>query len=587
MFRATQRTAAAEVLPRLLASVSHRHTPLEPDDVYRICALMKGNSDVLGLKAQTAFVAELARQYRGFPPDAMSPFQKTLVDSVLPARDFSPEAANAAVEEETVTPAEQSEAEAGASFSTGRAEHSPAPRQTDNDAARSSVSCTANGEPGGMERLAAVWELIQEAQESQSVSKNTLDSIEVHVRAIEPLLRQLSPAATSSLIKALAVVNYQVYEHTTLLSRRGCEVAGQLPRSELCRLYHNLHRLNTRDSLQPVVNGILQHINELTVEEVQFVTQALEHQTNPSSAGARLITPIAARALQLLSTTNDATYHRAVLAAMARYGVRNYLIVNAFLRDVSRVETAASDWDIMVILKAAIDLHVPAASGVYDGLLTLVEKRVATTDVRNIDTLMDTLSMLPVDSSTAMQLLMTRLETDAGKLHIPHLTEVLRLLSTYPPARGQVCIVSLGFAAALRADSIEAGLLEDITVSLALLGHFTDDFFTITETLLKKKKGGLRTFENVEVLLQHCPAEVAASERGQALLAEVVLSQAPSMTEAQLLQCRRLLGRLGVANPQLQQRLTARATQLERNASVSNRRHSSRRRPYDPMGDLL
>lgn len=62
------------------------------------------------------------------------------------------------------------------------------------------------------------------------------------------------------------MINYQNYEHTSLLGRCACAVISNepLPRRELCQLYFNLHKLNTRDSLTPIVNRIIALVNELT-----------------------------------------------------------------------------------------------------------------------------------------------------------------------------------------------------------------------------------------------------------------------------------------------------------------------------------
>lgn len=80
------------------------------------------------------------------------------------------------------------------------------------------------------------------------------------------------------------------------------------------------------------------------------------------------------------------------------------------------------------------------------------------------------------------------------------LTNILNLLSTYPPARGSVCVVSLVFAAAVRARGIDHALLEDILLSLAMMQHFTDDFYNLFE-VMQRQKGGIRQFDSLALML--------------------------------------------------------------------------------------
>lgn len=602
------RARAAMGLPAVLRSVSEGKVRLGVPDLYRICALTKDGEDTLGLRVNESVMRALATQYADHAANTavgpISPFQLALLEETL--RPF-------------LNPSNSPNTEAGGSIIIAGS--------TSTSARTSSV---ALGEPTPQERLTAIWNGLAEARQSPpppqqvstpddasaepagagdaeedgeyEVTSNIAQLIAPHVEALEKDLRRLSPAEVSRLIKALAVANHHNYSHTSLLSRRGCEVAAELPLKDVCTMYFNLHKINTHDSLHAMVNKIRAHVSELSAVDVFLVSQALERQAHTSSVSAGLVTALAPRAVAGLPAASSAAYHRAVLVAFSRYNMREHAAVAAVLRDVPAKASKAHEKDLLMILQAACELGAvtPDLAPTYAAVLARLEETVPTMDIRNIDVLMDVLSFLPFDTSAAMQAVMARLDAAAGKLTVPQLAFTLQMLSNYPPAKGHICVVSLSFAAGLRAESIEAQHLEGIIVSLAQLQHFTDDFFVVAD-VFQAQKGGIRKLESLLAILDQCRVHFKGRNpdpRMASLVQNGVLGLAPSLNEKELGECRSLLRSAGLFDEAMEKRLLSRARQLQRGsgqgqgwgssrAGGGNHQSSKRRKHYDPMADLL
>lgn len=538
-------------LPALLRAVRAQQVSFEASDLYRLCALLKGEEDVLGMRSDNHLMASLAAQYAKMDKATLTPFQGILFDQVL----------------------------VHARTQSGRADSSQGlPLAT----TPSAMSSSSAGEPTALERLGAIWEVVTDVQQADgSMSLSQQQAVESHVRALEKQLRQLQPYEVNSLIKSLSVINYRHYQHISLLSRVGCEVAPQLSHTDICRLYFNLHKLGTQDSLQAIVNIIIAHMAQLSATEVFLIAQALERQEHTSPASTRLTGALAPHAVKCLPEVDSPAYHRSMLVAMSRYNMRGHPAQVAILEDLSRHQDRLQEHDLLPILRATLDMDIASSANCYCVLLERIEQQIPTMHVRYLDGLMDTLSMVPADTTAAMKRLLDRLETDAGMLAIPQLRSILEMLSSYPPARGHVCIVSLGFAGALRAEFIDGQALESMVVSLAQLKHLTDDFYALANTL-QKEKGGIRKFSNLQMILECYTADTARDERARTLISGAIFSLAPALRDQEVKICQQALLRLQLEDRQLQQRLSARAAPM-----LQKRGTKPRRKLYDPMEDLL
>lgn len=562
------------MLQRLISRVSHNPViTFTADDLYRICAVIKNPQDVLGLQQQTSFLEQLASQYRQLDPSQISPFQKGVLEDVL--SPFVTSSSSPCREDGELSLNSSGELSASTTAKT---------------------STSVLGDPTALECLTAIWSLIDETRaEKSEFSGDRMRTLETYMKEIEVQLRQLTPTETASLVKALSSIHYRNYQHTALLARRSCEIASQLEHNDACVLYHNLTRLQSMDSLMPLVLRIIHFEDKLTVKEVQLLAQALEKQSNSSFAGGKLLVSVLNRGAAIVKNSKSPVFHRSFFAAAARYNFSRHTSIMPVLNDLSRFKTKDFNIkDVSVLLRSITTLGIDAKHPVYPHLIKCIEESVNTTlDVRQVDVVMDILSEVPADSTKAMQQLMTRLEKDAGKLTITQLVNVLQLLSSYPLAKGQVCLVSLSFAAVLRAESIEATALEDILVSLAQLDHFTDDFFGLVRMLFKK--GGFKKFDTLHSVLSNCPPHVLQSVDGEEMTRMGILQLAPILNDQELQLCRKLLMEKGINDKALHQRVLSRAKQLQRGnpgvtASFSGNgrgRGGSKRRHYDPMDDLI
>ncbi|KAG5464326.1 hypothetical protein LSCM1_00508 [Leishmania martiniquensis] len=592
---------------RLLLHCARHPERFELTDMYKVGILLKDPQDVLELRTHTELLSSLASRYAQIRGGA-SPFQTSLLDAVLLRSHSAPPGDSAAAVEEEA--AAGSSTERGGALQTTAQEYFKAIMDLVKDAEaefyRAAAQKTHAHSKGRQQitnkrvEVCTLSERSDDAEPSASLSddksgpglgealgSSRMATLEAHLDALEPSLRRLSPAETYNLIKTLAKLGYTNYDRTILLTRRGCEISGQLKRRELCQLFFNLHKLHTRDSLVAIVNRLLEHTAEMTAEEVFLVCQALERQENTSSASQRLLAPLVVQAIKKLPDAPSAAYHRALLVSMARYNMVQPVTLQLVLRNwADRWKTSTSERDLLKLFEAAGSL-VPAAK--LDGLQELVGRlteAAAVMDIGSVDRAMDLLSMVPMDmSSKCMMLLLARLADEAGRLSVRQIVFILQLLSTYPPAKGHAAVVSIAYAASIRAPSMDAESLENVVISLAMLGLFTDDFFTIAH-VLQLQRGGIRSFVAVQALLQHCTAEMAATKRGLGMLANVICTLAPMLNDEELASCRQALVTLGVQDRIVLQNIFAKAKQLHRTQSSGNVR-KKRRGNYDPMEGLL
>ncbi|CAG9584025.1 hypothetical_protein_-_conserved [Leishmania major strain Friedlin] len=609
--RLQQTALEVSTLHRLLRHCARHPERFELAEMYRLGILLKDSNDALALSSNTELLRSLASRYAQIRENA-SPFQKSLLDAVLPRSQSVPTAGSSATgagtAEAQLTTESPSTADSALPVTAheyfksimelakdAEAEHYRAVAREARASSRGpqhdvSVDVREGESPrrgATAARAPSRSDDTSAAGLGEALGSSRTEVLEAHLTALEPNLRQLSPAETCHLIKTLAKFNYTNYEHAVLLTRRGCEISGQLKRRELCQLFFNLHKLHTRDSLVAIVNHLLEHTTEMTADDVFLLCQALERQENTSSASQRLLVSLVAQAIKKLPDAPSAAYHRALLVSMARYNVVHRVTLQVVLRDwVERWKATTSERDLLKMFEAAASLTSAAK---LEGLQQLVERLTElapTMDMCLMDRVMDLLSMVPMDMSTkCMMSILARLVDEAGHLSVRQVVFILQLLSTYPPAKGHTAVVSMAYAASVRASSMDTESLESVVISLAMLQLYTDDFFTIAH-VLQAQKGGMRSFAAVQELLRHCTSEMAATKRGLGMLANVIFTVAPMLSDEELASCRRALVNLGVQDRNVLQGIFAKAKKLHRAQSTGHAR-KKRLGSYDPMADLL
>lgn len=601
--RLQQFAVALSTLTRLQQHCTRHPERLDLGELFKLGILIKDPSDVLELRSNDALLRSLGSRYEQLRSGA-TPFQRSLLDVVLlrgPAcATSSPSCAGlqaSATDSALATHAAAAVPAGVAPPVTAREYYNaimelikevegdyyravPHPGRAAAKAQSGAHSGAALDEGGAGE--------VYTAGVGEALGSSRAAVLSDHLSALEPHLRQLSGAETLALVSKLAKLNHCNYEHTQRLTRRGCEVASQLSHRDLCQLFFNLHKLHTRDSCVSIINHILEHANELSADEISRLTFSLERQEYTSSASQQLLFGILPQAVKKLDDATAPSYHRALLVSMARYHISQATAVQAVLRHwVHRWRASSTQRDVLCLFEAATTL---VGSAQLDGLHHLTERLTDLApdmELRNIDRAMDLLSMVPMHlSESCMRALLHRLESEAGRLSVGQLVYILHLLSSYPPAKGDVAVVSLAYAASLRASALDVESLESVVVSLAMLQLFTDDFFTVAH-VLQAQKGGMRNFASLLQLLEHLTPEVAATRRGLGMLGSVVSTMAPVMREEEVLTCRRALLKLGVQDPDVLRSMFSTAKKPN-HAPPSSPPRKKRRGGYtDPMADLL
>nr|CCC94053.1 unnamed protein product [Trypanosoma congolense IL3000] len=550
-------------LDMLISSVYSRHIDFSAEDVYKLCALLKAKEDVLQLKSNADFIRGLRVQYEKLDPNTVTPFQSSFIEGALTG-----------IQHVDVAQSPQSPSALGC---MGVEPYGSVEKSADSCVSgKLSSSCVDIFAQKGLhlstsieedttigERIAAIHEVVNESQKSHFIGSDGMEKIRKHCKALELKLRQMKPHEIASLVRALAIVNYQDYAYTNLLARRSCEIASKLSVSELCKTYFNLSKLQSHDSLVAFVNQIESQMEKLHQEQLQFVFMALERQPQIAFAPARMVPKLLTKAASLLCEVSDGAFYRSMLVVAARYNQRRHPAVGSIMSSLPNHVEGISDRDLLAILQSIVDLELSTNVSGMSALLGRITVIADTVDIRSVDTLLDILSVLPCDTQEIMEKLLNRLVEDAGKLSIPQVVSILDLLSSYPPAKGHACVASLSFAASLRAEFFDGEALENIVVNLGQLTHFSDDFYMLVG-VLQNAKGGFRAVDKLFELLRFCTRDVASDVRGQDMITKGILGLAPTMNDENLSEVRRILLRLGVDDKNVHQMILRRAKQIQR-----------------------
>ncbi|EPY23768.1 hypothetical protein STCU_07472, partial [Strigomonas culicis] len=476
-------------LHTLIKAVEEHRVVFVPDDIFKICALIK-KEDVLELSKEPLFLASLSRSYYSLEGAGTNPFQKSLIESTLPrVAGTDPSDATAAVP-------------VGSSSMRGRGDPRSATTPT------SSIDPSASQVVAAREYLNELWRIARSPhdpshdardegagteEEEQAVREVALadqETIHTCVRALETLARFFSPQETASLIKCLTKLGYQNHADLVWITRRATEVGASLAPSEACHVLLSLRHLGSTDSLTAINHRIAANAEALTFVDVLHVLQAFELETHTSPSTLHSLQRVVRRAVGMVEQSTTTRYHTLLLRSCARYSIHQPTVVVPVLMDVvRRFRRTVPEADLLPLLFTTCDMylvgdraiqHNAALQQRVTAILTAfterLEELIPYMDAQRFDHIIDTLSLLPLDVTRAMQLLFQRLEQDSGLLPPPRLARCIQLLSSYPPAKGHPCVVALAFAVTARVEIFDRALLEGVVLSLAQQGFFTETF---------------------------------------------------------------------------------------------------------------
>lgn len=545
-----------------LSYVADRKIKLEADDLYKICMIVSSNEDTLGLKNNVPFLQALWRTKNELPSGSLPPFQASMVDGAL--KDVPPP-----TDTNTPNPNLSTSQTAVVGFI-------PYGIQAADGEEHNAVTFS---DPSVEERIRAIWDCVSLYQ-NQSYTTGDSKKVAEHCQALDPMMRKLNVGEVSSLVRALATLNFYDFNFSTLLSRRCCELASEMTARQLCQTYYNLMKLNVQDSLVAIVRRVDSKISELKWKDIFLFCQALEKQQNTTAAPTNLVPKLVTRALELTNEIPTPSFYRSLLVAMTRYNCSRHAGISQLVKAIARLSEKIGDRDLLPILQSLVTLKQTKTEG-FSTIFKRAEIIVSTMDIYLIDQLTDTISLCPLDSTVFMNNLMNRLTNDAGRLSIPQLVFMIDLISTYSPVRGTPCAVSLAFTANVRKESLDSAGCESVLLSLARMGHYTDDFFAISDFLFAQRQG-IRTFDSLNELLSGLNATIVQHPQMLELIAKAIERLAPVINEEEMLHLKKSLTQLGVTDRRIQQRIFGAARQ--RSAQQMNLRKKNR---YDPADDLL
>lgn len=564
MFRRVSSLLAFCPLAATVDLVTLRKVNLTADDLYQICMVI-GAKDPLGLRTNTDFLASLAITHHHLPSGSLPPFQATMVETALKSIELTPE--------QIASGAPLKNAEAVSESQSPET----ALREVDDEDPKN-ITYT---DPTIQERMEAIWEAVSLYHTGEYTPSDS-QKIQTHCQALDPMIRKLSVAELLSLVQALATVNFYNFEFSTLIARRCCELAPEMSGKQLCRVYHNLMRLNVQDSLIAIVKRVEANVDELHWKDILLFTQALERQQNTTAAPSVLVPKLAHRVVSMLETIPTNAIYRSMLVSMARYNVHRHPAAAALIKAAGNDAVNLSDKDLLPILQALSTMKLFKSEGA-SALFNRATTVVSVIDIRFIDQLVDIISLCNIDSTPFMNNLMIRLSADAGRLSIPQLVFLIDLVSSYPPIRGSPCAVALAFTANMRKESIDATKIELTTLGLARMAHFTDDFYAVA-TYMFTHRQGFRTFDSLSEFFGYLNPTVAREQQMVDLVARGVESLAPILNDEELLHCKKVLMSLGINDRRIQQQIFG---QVRRVQQTYRGGKGNIKRGYDPADDLL
>jgi hypothetical protein len=577
--RSQHATARRSSLDLLICAIENRSIArIDADDIYKICALLPppvtgqpGRSDALGMCGNTKLLHALKSYQQRLDPAAVPSFQWSVIENALSGVEASQQL--------------------DASSSTGLAVAAPEP-----EAVQKEVDEVE-------ERLKAIWEIVNDAKSREQgaktsegvslISHDEMMRVVAHCRALRCHMRKLSATGCTSLAQALVTVNFQDTDFTDMLARRCCEIAKQLTSpNQVAKLYLNLSKLRAHDSLVAILNVLQTHMSSMDSKVIINILQAIDRQPHQTAASSKFMHALV-RHLQIsfdsvFGTVNNSAVHRYLLAAMARYelGRVGGVLVQKVAQHVLPFAPQMSERDACAILHSLVNLNAAASlQPTFATLLGRLDDLVPVMDLRNIEFLVDTVSMIPVDTSAIMNKVMDRITIDASKINTLSAQRISELLAQYPPAGEHPCMAALCMATCLRKESLDPEGVESLVLSFASAHLFTNRYYCEIVDFCLENRNGLRSLSSLARFL-----EVAALTQSNGALklpspaeeiaAKFIQKLVGQLTDEELNQLRSVMMKFGIKDCGAQKHVLQRMR-------VQQRQRRGGSAPRDPEFDQL
>ena len=507
-------------LDRIISAVCGRHVVFGADDIFRISAMIMTDKH-LQLGNHKAFMQGLHDTLKNIDISALSPFQASQVQQAFARAGYRDEQASPATSS-AVLAVRDNPIEA----------HIEALRET----------------------AAKLW-----ADRSFDAARAKL-----HIEGLKQKLGQLTATQLVQFVVVLSRIHHNDYNLASVLARRACELSSSMSCAELALAYHHLHQIGAQDSLIAIASRIESHGSEMTLLDCAHVAKGIEKQPILSRAALPLCTLIVQRVASgaFDESKSDLSLLKSMLVAASRCGLRQNAAVRYVVGIVTRKLDSASDRHLHAAFQAVVDLEIndPATTTLF---LKRAVQLAPTMELKFLESIIDLLSVLKVDSSAFMDAALNRLTADCGALNASQIHSVFNTIASYPPAKGHPVVPALSLAACFRKTSFDRDAVADIVLSLAELGFVGDEYYSLADFLFSTHNGFKSPQQFIDWLTLSSQDQLS-DPRANAFVNAAVNMLAPAMTQEEVAQTKQLLLSRHVGDDSLARKLLARKHIIQR-----------------------
>lgn len=383
-----------------------------------------------------------------------------------------------------------------------------------------------------------------------------------------------------SMMRSLASVNAQDYQAAAKLSRRACELASSMTLSDACLTLSAASRLNVQDSMSAVVSRVESEAAKLTLKDCSRILDAIDRHHQTVMSNLHHTVQHVCHICQGRVNDLDTRMLLMLVDACARYTIKTpaaKLFVDTL---VNHRIAEVKEGRLLHVLQCVQHMGLLSAP-VFQAILARATSLAATMELRQVEQLIDVVSVVPFDASTFMSAIMERLSVDAGQLSSSQLGDVLSLIGSYPPAKQHPVVSSLAIAAKMRVEGMSRATLTTIVLSLVQAGYFGLEFYQLADVLMTQR-GGLKSADELNDWLDALTRTTAADERMQLIIVTAVKQLSPTLQAQEVDSLRGKLMQLGVKEARAMLRLSERSKtinqnevqrQTEKAAALASRHH--------------
>ena len=623
---------AASTTPRALAllidAVARRRgrPPLRPDDIFKLCVTAAGRDGAgLGLLQDTAFVTALRDgAASAAATGALSPFQLSQVKDMCTKAgvEWTDVAVTQQQPKSSSTGARRDDASGGgkaastAASATTSAAHHPPPHVANaippapaapsagagkvsnlwdestvvaraqssslssSSSSSSSSVATADGEPSAQPfQVDTLIEPagLQDIVDALFAARRSFDERGTYeLRAVQGacdslgrLVPYLSHISLLHIVRALSHINHQDFTLAQRLALRACQLANAFSLGECCRVLALLFRLKAQDSMTALVKRIERECGSLKLHDMISVISAAREQSQTTAS----LQPLVGQLMYQLSGRVGETQMSIVQVVMcvevaAKFGHGQMPSAKIIVEGAARRAGELSDRNLAAVLQSAHAMNLVSPDVFARLSAQAVALAPSAMDARQLEPILDVLSLLPYNSGPFMDCVLLRLADDAGKLQPTHLVSVIELLASYPGTKGSTAVPALALAAAMRKELLDQQGVTLVLQGLAQLGQLSDEFYHLFEFLLAERKG-FKNGADVVALLGHVAAPVADA-RFAPLVVRALGSVVASMAHADAVDLQADMKRLRIDDRAAMRRVAARLESLAAETTVAS-----------------